>query len=166
MADPARFEILKDDLQSFVGTSGPLLFAVTRRPPTIASLEFFRDAMRDHVAKYPERVLLLVALRSRRPRLSQGARSMIVELWSEFGSRSVVGVWVGGQSFAKSLQRSFITALSLIRVRKTPFKVVADASDAVDWFVELEPSYATVRDDWLKAVQAVIDGDSPPGADV
>ncbi len=155
--DRPRFEIVKDDLQSFIGTSGPLMMAVTRRPPTTESLDSFRDALRKHSAAYPDQMLLLVALRSKRPRLSNSGRTKIIDMWGEFGGRIAVGVWVGGRSFAKSLQRSFITALSLIRVRETPFRVVSEGSDALEWFSELQPRYRDLVPGWKEAVTALVE---------
>lgn len=152
-----RFDTIKDDLQSYIGTSGPLMVAITRRPPTTDSLEAFRDALRKHSAAYPEQMLLLVALRSKRPRLSNSGRMKIVDMWGEFGGRIAVGVWVGGQSFARSLQRSFITAVSLIRVRDTPFRVVSTGAEAMNWFIELQPQYADLVPGWKAAIATFVE---------
>ena len=131
----------------------------TRRAPSPESTERFVGALRNHAGRPPggERLFLLVALGAKRPRMEAAVREAIIAAWRELGSRYAVAMWARQKSFAGSLQRSFITALSLLRINKTPTRLVTSYAGALEWFETLEPIEAGVRDAWRSMLESVED---------
>lgn len=131
----------------------------TRQAPSLESTQRFVGALRAHVENHPEgeQLFLLVALGAKRPRLDAAVREGIVAAWREMGRRYAVAMWARQKSFAGSLQRSFITALALLRVAKTPMRLVSSYTGAMDFFETIEPIEPGVRDAWRSMLESVED---------
>lgn len=131
----------------------------TRRAPSPESTERFVGALRNHAARHPdgEQLFLLVALGAKRPRLDAAVREAIIAAWREMGSRYAVAMWARRKSFAGSLQRSFITALALLRIAKTPMRLISSYTGAIDFFETVEPVEAGVREAWRSMLASVTD---------
>ena len=102
-------------------------------------------------------LFLLVALGAKRPRLDAAVREGIIAAWREMGRRYAVAMWARQKSFAGSLQRSFITALALLRVAKTPMRLVSSYTGAMDFFETIETIEPGVRDAWRSMLESVED---------
>ena len=115
--------------------------------------------MREHAESHAEdeRLFLLAALGAKRPRLDPDVRAQIIQAWRDPGHRYAVAVWARRRSFAGSLQRSFITALSMLRINKTPMRLVSSYTAAMDWFETVEPIETGVRDAWRSMLESVED---------
>lgn len=156
--DARGAEIGRDDEQSFWARCGPLALVVTRQPPTAESMNAFREFLHELAADHPNAIYLLVALGARRPRLEEEVRQAIASLWRELGEAVNVAVWVRRGSFAGALQRSFITAVSMLRIRDTPTKVVTSPDGAFDWFLSLDVGLAEHAGTWRELVEQGLSG--------
>ena len=152
-------ELLFDDEEMYLASEGRLIVLATRRAPTPDSTKRFHNALRRHADAHAddERLFMLAALGAKRPRLDPQVRTGIIAAWRDPGYRYAVAMWARQKSFAGSLQRSFITALSLLRVRRTPMRLVNGYAAALDWFETVAPSGDGVRDAWRSMLESVPD---------
>lgn len=158
MGEAAQAGLQRDDERSFLARCGPLVIAITRRPPVVEGIRKFGNLIRDATKESAAGAYVFVALGADRPRLDEEVRKEIVVLWRELGEAMNVAVWVRRGSFAGALQRSFITAVSLLRVRSTPLKVVSGPDGAYGWFLSLNPELERHGDEFHAAVQRGLTG--------
>jgi len=155
--------MLFDDRDMFCAQEGRLVVVSTRRAPSAASTERFATGLRRHAAIHPddERLFLLLALGAERPRLDPDARTALVNVWRDPGHRYTLAIWARRQSFAGAIQRSLITALSLLRVNEAPMRVVDGYAAALRWFENIEPDAAAAHQAWASMLASVPDFQAP-----
>lgn len=147
---------VRDDSEAFLGTFGRLVVVVTREAPTVPGFVRFRETLEEQLDAIDGVIDVFVVLRARRPRMDPNVRAMMIELWKRHGERLAFAVWPARSSFAGALQHSFIAALSLLRVSRSPLKVVRSAAMALDFFVEQNPDLAVHREAWLEAIDEAL----------
>lgn len=156
-------EVLFDDEDMLLVREGRLVVLATRRAPSPESTTRFVGALLAHAESHAEheQLFLLVALGAKRPRLDAAVRERIIAAWREIGGRYAVAMWARQKSFAGALQRSFITALALLRINKTPMRLVSSHVGAMEFFETIEPVEASVRDAWRTMLESVKDFREP-----
>ncbi len=147
---------IRDDDEALLATFGRLLLVVTREAPSAASFAVFRDALRQHLSQLEGKVYVFAVLRAPRPRMDPEVRAMMLALWKECGDRLVFAVWPARSSFAGALQLSFITAVSLLRLSRSPIKVVHGTAAAVDFFGDHDPELAPHREAWIESIDEAL----------